>query len=104
MSNSMVVVATGIGVSMLVMGYGLWLTQYVDIKIRTRGYLVMASGYGVQTVMNILLHSPVAAALTASGSALFLWLWWNNGGGDGMKRRFRAWTESLGRRTVPQGA
>ncbi len=77
---------------------------HVDNRIKARGHLYMAAAFVVCMLGSVLLHSPLIASLDAAGVAWSLWLWWNNGGGDGMKRRFKAWTESLGRRTAPQGA
>ncbi|MGW0948491.1 hypothetical protein ACWD4O_38875 [Streptomyces sp. NPDC002623] len=44
--------------------------------------------------------------IMAAATALFAWLWWHSGGGDGTRRRLRSWAGRFQgvRRTAPQGA
>ncbi len=44
--------------------------------------------------------------LMAAATALFAWLWWHSGGGDGTRRRLKSWAGRFQgvRRTAPQGA
>lgn len=45
------------------------------------------------------------AVLDAGALAWCLWLWWNDGGGDGTRRRLRHWVRTFQgtRRTAPAG-
>lgn len=49
--------------------------------------------------------TTVASALAALG-AVNAWLWWSGGGGDGTRRRLKAWASQFRgvRRTAPQSA
>jgi hypothetical protein len=99
------VVAGGIvGASIAIICYGGWFTLYEDRKIKARGWLIGAAGFGLQLTVDVLKHEKTAASINAVGLAFALYGWWNNGGGDGMRRRFKAWVGSLGPRTAPQGA
>lgn len=49
---------------------------------------------------------PGWACWCAGVTALCAWQWWNNGGGDGTRRRLKSWARRFQgvRRTAPQGA
>jgi hypothetical protein len=50
--------------------------------------------------------NTVAACISAIAAAYTAWRWWNGGGGDGTRRRLRAWVRRFRgvRRTAPAGA
>lgn len=95
--NETVVTIVGIVVSVPCSVTGVCLAMHADKKIRQYGLLFLAGGSATQTVMNALLHNTFPAAWNAGITAVALWLWWTRGGGDGLKRRFKAWADSLGR-------
>lgn len=90
----------------LVLG-GLFLTFYRDHKISRQGDLIAAVGYLGVGMAAMIAGKPLGSAICAALAAYFLWHWWNGGGGDGLKRRFKTvktWAASFGPKTAPQGA
>ncbi len=71
---------------------------------RTFGWTAVA--YGSLTVAAVALHLPLWASLYAAIGAIFAWLWWHSGGGDGTKRRLRRLRARFAgvRRTAPATA
>lgn len=102
--NELLILAMSISVSALLMGVGTFYVSHVDRRLKARGMLLFAAGSGVQVVMCLLRHQPETAAVNAGTMAISLWFWWNNGGGDGMKRRLKSWSQSVGWNVSPQGA
>lgn len=95
--NEIVVTGVGTCAGILLIGAGIWHVIYcVDRKLKTRGLLIAAAGAGVNLVTAVLLKSWIAAGFDAVSLAIALYSWWNNGGGDGMKRRLKKWAESFG--------
>jgi hypothetical protein len=96
----------GLAVSapLYVVGACLWMR--VDTKIRQRGRLLMAAGAGVQVLVCTLTNDDVLASLNTATLAWHLYEWWNNGGGDGTKRRLKkvAGYLGFGPQAAPQGA
>lgn len=61
----------------------------------------------VNTVMDITGHeSHFWTGVSAATTAAYAWLWWNGGGGDNTKRRFREFKRKFSgvRRTAPNMA
>lgn len=83
--------------------YGFWLVTHADRKIQNRGLLSLLFGYGVLLVMCVLVRDMIGASCSAAVMAFCLYVWWNNGGGDGMKRRLRSWARYFGM-AAPQTA
>jgi len=53
---------------------------------------------------SLLVDSRLWSYVSAAMMVWCLYDWWDNGGGDGMKRRLKAWAQAFGPRTAPQGA
>ncbi len=102
--NGLVVMSLTLSVTIGCCFWGIHLQLHVDQKIKMQGVLWMAAGVFSQVVQNILMGLPTLAALHAVGIAFLLWIWWNKGGGDGLKRRLKKWTESLRSTFAPQTA
>jgi hypothetical protein len=66
----------------------------------------IAVTYVIPTVLCIVAGWTTVLYLDAGCLALFVWLWWNSGGGDGPRRRWKRWVRRFQgvRRTAPQGA
>lgn len=76
-------------------------------RITTRQYAGwMAISYVAGGVLCAVNGWTSVLYLFAGGTALFVWLWWHSGGGDGTKRRLKSWAGRFQgtRRTAPQGA
>lgn len=99
--NETLIIGIGTSVGCAAAFAGAYLTSYADVRIRGRGYLLTAAGAGVLTLACALTGAMVGAAINAASAAMALWFWWNNGGGDGMRR---AWKRVRGRFTVLRGA
>lgn len=57
------------------------------------------------TVLDFARHRTTDAAIGAAFLAWFIWMWWNDGGGDRMRRRLSKLKRHLSvRQPVPQGA
>lgn len=102
--NDRVVIIVGTVVTLVFFVVGVLHYLHVDWKIKVRGILWLAAGLTAQMIMSILLGHTFNAAIHSAGVAFLLWTWWNKGGGDGLKRRLKKWTESLRRSFVPQTA
>lgn len=96
MDLELVIVVGGLAITTTCYARGLWLLAYVDSKLKQRGRLLLICGSGAQTVACVVTGSSVAAAVNAAVGAWFLYDWWNNGGGDGMKRRMKKMAGYLG--------
>jgi hypothetical protein len=73
-------------------------------RITTRRfYALWALGCALNGINHIVWPDPPHAVVDAVATALFSWLWWKSGGGDGPRRRLRAWTHRFRgvRRTAP---
>jgi hypothetical protein len=66
----------------------------------------MTIGYIAAGVLSAVNGWTSTLYMTAAGAALFGWLWWHSGGGDGTRRRLKSWARRFEgvRRTAPQGA
>lgn len=76
-------------------------------RITTRRYAGwMTIAYAASAVLCAVNGWTSTLYLTAGGTALFAWLWWHSGGGDGTRRRIKSWARRFHgvRRTAPQGA
>jgi uncharacterized membrane protein len=76
-------------------------------RITTRQYAGwMAILYAVAGVLAAIAGWASTVYVIAAGEALFVWLWWHSGGGDGTRRRFRSWARRFQgvRRTAPSHA
>ena len=102
--TEMATLAVGCGVGFLFLLVGAWHAVYADPKLRAHGLLVMAAGYGVLTVVFVLIHHTWGASCFAAMPAGFLYAWWTSGGGDGLRRRLKSWTARFGPKTAPQSA
>lgn len=69
---------------------------FVDHRLHLRGFLLNAVGFFMASVSMALYHHLLVSVILAAVSARYFHDWWNSGGGDGMKRRFRSWADSLG--------
>lgn len=86
---SAVVAALAMSGGLVLIVRGFLLTRHVDRKLKARGVLTMACGYGMQMAGFIIADYPVWASAEAAFMALCLHDWWNSGGGDGLKRKLR---------------
>lgn len=102
--SDLVVLCAGCAVTLPFMLTGLWHAMHVDRKIKARGFLIMSAGYGVMAMTYALIDYREGACVLAGMGALFLYSWWNNGGGDGMRRSFKSWTARFSAKVAPQGA
>lgn len=104
--SDLVIVAVGMSASMPLLWVAVWFALHVDRKLKQRACLFAAAGAAVQTVMCMLLDNLPMACLDAAGVAWFLYLWWNTGGGDGLKRRLKSLSGYLGfgRSAAPEAA
>ena len=76
-------------------------------RITTRRYAgVMAVAYTVAGAVCAAVGWDSNAYLIAAFTAVFVWVWWNNGGGDGTWRRLKSWAARFQgvRRTAPSHA
>ncbi|MFD7957004.1 hypothetical protein ACFV4X_26365 [Streptomyces ardesiacus] len=66
---------------------------------------LFAVAYAIGAVGHMVNGSLVGASWDAGFAAVFAWLWWNRGGGDGTRRRLRRWARTFRgvRRTAPAG-
>lgn len=87
-------VALCVMVSLFIRGW--LLLQYADRKLRARGCLWVSAGELVLTVRTLLAGNTVMASVYAGFVAVLLWMWWNNGGGDGMKKLLKKASGYLG--------
>jgi len=97
----------GIGGTVLTVAFtiwGAWFTLHVDPKIKARGYLLMAAGGAANTVQCLLVGPRTLAYVMAGVTAFHLYMWWNNGGGDGMRKAWKKLRSiSFGRSPLGQG-
>jgi hypothetical protein len=80
---------------------------FVAGRMPTRLYAGwMAVIYVIGGVVCAVVGWTTVLYLDAGCVALFVWLWWNSGGGDGPRRRLKRWARRFQgvRRTAPQGA
>lgn len=93
-------------VAVLCVGRAVLLVLHVDKKIQNQGLVWIAAASGVMAVAGVLDNNSVAAGINAATSAFALWQWWNNGGGDGMKKLLKkaAGYLGFGPQAAPQGA
>lgn len=72
----------------------------------TTWYALLATAAAFNTLDAINTNAPVWAAADAALTAYWIHRWWNNGGGDGTRRRLRDLRRRFEgvRRTAPQGA
>lgn len=78
----------------------LWLSE----RITTKQYsAVMAVGNALLGLLAAVNRWHDVVPLTAGCTALFVWMWWHNGGGDDTKRRLKSWAGRFQgvRRTAP---
>ena len=94
----------------LVAIYGCILTTLTFLclsgRITVRKYAGwMAVTYAAAGVLCAVAGWTTVLYMQAGGAALFAWLWWNSGGGDGTRRRLKSWASRFQgvRRTAPQG-
>ncbi|MDI9836230.1 hypothetical protein [Streptomyces sp. KAU_LT] len=73
---------------------------------RPHGYAWVVAGLLLHLVGAVAEGLRFLAAADAAVLALSLWSWWNNGGGDGTRRRLRQWARRFQgvRRTAPASA
>jgi hypothetical protein len=66
---------------------------------------LIACGTGCMTVASAMMDNLLGGVLNAGVTAFALYHWWNNGGGDGTRRRVRRWARTFQgvRRTAPVG-
>lgn len=77
-----------------------WAFRHPDDRQGHR--LGLAIMFGFYTLADAENHDPVSAAISAAFTAVFLWLWWTNGGGKKTKRRLKRALRFKGvRRTAP---
>ena len=95
----------------LVIAFGCVITTVTILmltgRITVRQYAGwMATTYALSGVLCAVARWTTVLYLDAGGVALFVWLWWNSGGGDDTKRRLKRWARRFQgvRRTAPQGA
>jgi hypothetical protein len=72
----------------------------------TRAYAFVALVFIGDAFSALLVDQPVFAVNAAGLGLLFGWLWWRSGGGDGARRRLKAWAGRFrsARRTAPAAA
>ena len=97
--------------TMLVVSFGCAITVITLLvaaqRITVRQYAGwMAVAYLPVSVLSAVNGWRSILYLCAGATALFVWLWWHSGGGDGTKRRLKRWAVRFQgvRRTAPQGA
>lgn len=90
-----VITAVSGGLGLGVSAYGVLLFFHIDRKLRQRGCLVAASGSAITLTGSAVTGLTPIAAVNAAACAVWLWLWWNNGGGDGLRRLGRSIRDSL---------
>jgi hypothetical protein len=98
MNETTLVLTAGLGTVVLVIP-ALRFVMHVDRRLRARGWALMAGGYAMQTLPSVWAGETEPAAIDAALTAFFLWQWWNNGGGDGMRR---IWKRAKARLTMPR--
>lgn len=86
--NDTVIVITSVTLGCPLSMWGTWLATHADRKLKARGYLIAAAGAAVLATGSALAGYPVTAALETGMGTYWLYMWWNNGGGDGMRRLF----------------
>jgi hypothetical protein len=80
----------------------LWLSR----RITQKQYMAwMASVYAFAAVLCAVNGWRTLLYLNAGLSAWYAWMWWHSGGGDGPRRRWKAWADCFQgvRRTAPAG-
>lgn len=70
---------------------------------KTVTYALMAVGSVLDGFACLALGHYGLGVFFAASAGLFVWLWWHSGGGDGTRRRLRAWAGRFHgvRRTAP---
>jgi hypothetical protein len=78
---------------------------HVDRKVRVHGLLYGAGATATQAVATFLAGVLPVSAMNAAITVWLLWVWWNNGGGDGFKRLVKraAGYLGFGPQALPQG-
>lgn len=71
-----------------------------DSKLRAHGFWLLAAGFGLRLISDLLTHDTLWAYINTALTAVALWYWWKNGGDDGVKRRLA----KLLPRAAPQSA
>ena len=96
--------------NLLLAAFGILLTVITLLglsgRITVRQYAGwMAVLYGVGGILTAVAGWSSVVYMFAAGEALFVWLWWHSGGGDGTRRRLRSLAGRFQgvRRTAPQG-
>lgn len=102
--DSTAIIVAGSLTSTVFLISGLRYGMCVDRRLKARGLLLVSVGEGAQVVMNILLDNMVGASIMAAVTAIGLWVWWNNGGGDGMRKKLKSLKGYFGFRLALQGA
>lgn len=80
---------------------------YLSGRITVRKYAGwMALAYAAAGVLCAAEGWKDTLPLVSGGTALFAWLWWHSGGGDGTRRRLKSWAGRFQgvRRTAPSNA
>jgi hypothetical protein len=96
--------------SLYTAGFGIILLGMVAaglkwIRLHT-AYGVMALSQVVTAAVGFITGNTVAASISAAAAGYLGWRWWNDGGGDGTKRRLAKAVRRFDgvRRTAPEGA
>lgn len=105
MDEPTIIIVIGQTTGFALIGLGVGFMRYRDQKLKARGVLYVAIGFTAKAISNFLAHEPIWASIDAGLVAWFLWVWWNNGGGDGMRRAFKkAWSKVIDCAPAPQAA
>lgn len=84
--NETAIAAAGALIGLPLTAAGFLLQGRTDRRLQSRGALMAAAGSGVQLFAAVLNGNTAAASAFAAFTAVWLWFWWNSGGGDGMRR------------------
>jgi hypothetical protein len=84
---------------------GFLFVMRTDRRLKARGFALLAWAYVAQFIASVLEGEPTVACIDAALVAFFTWHWWNNGGGDGMRRAWKKFTSRISlSRLAPQTA
>lgn len=64
----------------------MYYVRYTDRRLQARAYLMGVAFNGILGLGCVLRGEHLGAALNAALTAWHLYNWWNNGGGDGLRR------------------
>jgi len=80
-----------------------WVTGRISVVLHNG---LMAAVNALCTLVSVYLDWTLTSFMAAASTAMYGWLWWKGGGGDGTRRRLRSWARRFQgvRRTAPQGA